>query len=195
MKLSEQCQERVTSVVDQMDGLRQEIHSSRVVSRDFVTHQALRDELGAVTTSAAAGHKMAEKVVGEVDRLRQDLENMKGLNLETMQGHPNIAGLQASEDREQQAYTRVLLRLEELVERLQTFENAAAGPGALTSSALTAKGPGIPAEFAASLGPLVDRIAEVNDVERQVESKFQTFGANMEALASPRRGEASSQLE
>jgi len=140
MTLSQQCQEKVNSVVDQMDGFRQEMQSSQVVSRDFVTHQALRDELGAVKKSAAEGHKFAETMVGEVDGLRQDLKKMNDVNLETMQQHPNIAGLQASEERELQAYEQVLLRLDELTEQLQTFENAFAGPDALTSPVL------IPAE-------------------------------------------------
>jgi len=137
MMVSQQCQEKVNSVVDQMDGFRQDMQSSQVVSRDFVTLQALRDELGAVGKSAAEGHNIAKKVVGEVDDLRQDLKNRKEVPLETMQQHPNVAWLQASEERELQASQQVLSRLDELAERLQTFEKAFAGPEALTSSVRT----------------------------------------------------------
>jgi len=169
LTLSQHCQEKVNSVVDQMDGFRQELQSSQVVSRDFVTHQALQAQLGAVTKSAAEGHKIAEKVVGEVDGLRQDFKKMKDVNLEAMQQHPDIAGLQASEERELQAYGQVLLRLDELAERLQTFEKAFAGIPTFDTA-----GRGIPAEYADRYGSLVDRVAEYNALERQLEANFHT---------------------
>jgi len=178
MKLSTQVQDRVNSVVEQVE----DVQRAQGGSRDFVTHETLRDELGPVTRSAAEGHTIAKQVFQEMDGLRQEMKNMKDVNLETRQPHPSIAELQESEDRELRAYTQVLSRLDELDERLETFETTVAGHGSSTAPAHVVKGRGIPAEFAEQSGNLIDRLAEFHDTEEKLIAKIKPYSANVEAL-------------
>lgn len=213
--------ERVASVLSEMDGLREDLKGLQsvkdrtleadVIRQELATHRASIMELEAPSDNSASIQRLETDLAALRDRL-------DAITSSVDQEHSvEVEGMRQDEEQELRAQERIFARIDELCERLAVVDRAMAAAVAAEPDAPTARaaqselrsatgvtGRGIPAEFAEEFETLVSRVEDMRNVEQQIEAKFEEFTdqmhvklgyfASSEALGSQARGGRDAEL-